>query len=374
MKSVAASIGMFAAMANAYSYPRHMHFRRDNGTDSGLTTLTVTTTQVETITSCAPTITNCPARDQTALDELPETDKTTYVVTNTVVLTETVCPVSEAGSISSKVIYEAQTGGITGKTLTAPLTAAVPLSTGAYPPVTGDDSSPETSLTTITSYIVTDKTVTLTLGTGTDASTVTTTVHSTIETTLTVPCSDAPGPKVTDDGSKGSGKPDEPTTTTTLTSTGTITKTVERADSTETKTPGDDGYSTGTGENDGDDSKSTGEGDEGKSTGNGSADGECECPNADKTVTVTAPASTVYVTVGSDGSKTQGPDASVTDAPTGGDSQAEGDEDEDDDEEDEYCDTTTTLEATVTVVPYPVNNSVPTSGYAGPTGFARRLR
>ncbi|KAM5380367.1 hypothetical protein ACJZ2D_003469 [Fusarium nematophilum] len=343
MKSAIASIGMFAAMANAYSYPRHMHFRRDNGTDSGLTTLTVLTTQVQTVTSCAPTITDCPARDQTAIDELPETDKTTYVVTNTVVLTETVCPVTEAGSISKSVIQEAETGGITGKTLTAPLTADVPLSTGAYPPITDDGSSPETdgsSLTTIVSDYVTDKTVTLTLGTGTDASVTTTTVRSTIQTTVTVPCSEVDG-KVTDNAS-----PDEPTTTTTKTSTGTITKTVEQADTTKTQTPGngDDGYSTGNGSDEGDDGKSTG-----KDTGSNGGSGSDECPEA-VTVTVTAPTSTVYVTLGSDGSKTSGPDAS------------------------EYCDETTTLEATVTVVPYPVNNTIPTSGYAAPTGFARRLR
>ncbi|KAJ4308576.1 hypothetical protein N0V84_012017 [Fusarium piperis] len=388
MKSVIANIGMFAAVANAYSYPRHMHFRRDNGTDDALTTLTVLTTEVQTITSCAPTVTNCPARDQTALDELPETDKTTYVVTNTVLLTTTVCPVTEAGSISSSVIREAETGGVTGKTLTAPLTANVPLSTGAYPPVTAGDEYPEapkpTSLTTITSDVVTDKTVTLTLGTGTDANVVTTTVQSTIKTTITVPCSEA-GPKVTGDGSKGNGTPDEePTTTTTKTSTGTVTKTVERPDTTETKTPGEsNGTSTG-----------NGNGDDGKSTGNNTPDngsGVCE----DKTVTVTAPASTVYVTVGGEGSKTQGShDASVTEGPKGGNngsssgngngsgSGSDDDDEEDyDDEEDEDCDTTTTLEATVTVVPYPVNGTTPTGGYAtptggyaAPTGFARRLR
>lgn len=360
MKSVVASIGMFAAVANAYHYPQHMHFRRDNGTDSGLTTLTVITTQVETITSCAPVVTNCPANDQTAIEQLPESDKTTYVVTNTVVLTETVCPVTDAGSISSSVIQEAETGGITGKTLTAPITASVPLSTGgSYPPVTDGDSSPEspnTSLTTITSEIVTAKTLTLTLGTGTDASVTTTTVQATIQTTLTVPCDDA---QVT-----GNGSTDENTTTTTQTSTGTVTKTVEQADTTETKTSGngDDGKNTG---NSGD--YSTGNGsDDGSSSGNGSD----ECPEA-KTVTVTAPASTVYVTVGSEDSKTQGSDATVT-GQAGDDTDGEDGEDEEDDEE--YCDETSTVEATVTVVPYPVNSTIPTSGYARPTGFARRLR
>lgn len=352
MKSVVASIGMFAAMANAYQYPRHMHFRRDNGTDASLTTLTVLTTQVHTVTSCAPVVTNCPANDQTAIEQLPESDKTTFVVTDTIVLTETVCPVTDAASISSSVIEEAKTGGVTGETLTAPLTASVPLSTGgSYPPITGGDSSPEApetsaSLTTITSDIVTEKTLTLTLGIGEDASVVTTTVQATIQTTITVPCEDA---QVTDDGSKGNGTPDEDSTTTltststtTRTSTGTITKTVEEASPTETKV---------------------------------SANGSDECPEA-KTVTVTAPASTVYITVGSDGSKTQGSDANVTGQP--GDDDDDDDESnngsDDEDDEEEYCDETSTVEATVTVVPYPVNSTVPTSGYARPTGFARRLR
>lgn len=348
MKSVIANIGMFAAVANAYSYPRHMHFRRDNGTEDAYTTLTVCTTEVQTITSCAPTVTDCPSRDHTALADLPESDKITYVVTNTIVLTSTVCPITDAGAISSSVLSEAQTGAITGTTLSAPLTASVPLSTGAYPPVTAGDESPgapETSdLTTVTSDIVTDKTVTLTLGTGTEASIVTTTVESTIKITNTIPCP------------LESGSTDESTTTTTKTSTGTVTKTVQRASSTVTKTPG---YSTGKGDED--DDVSPGKGDDNES-------GVCE----DKTVTVTAPASTVYVTVGAEPTTTKGPhDSSVTEAPGSGD---DDDEEDYDDDEDEDCDSTTTLEATVTVVPYPVNGTTPTGGYAAPTGFARRLR
>ncbi|UZP42570.1 hypothetical protein NXS19_010386 [Fusarium pseudograminearum] len=130
MKSVVASIGMIAAVANAYQFPQHAHYRRDyNGTDAQ-TTLTVKTTVVETITSCAPTVTNCPSRDQTAIAQLPESDKTTLTATHTVILTEVVCPVADASSIYTSVLQHAETGGVTGKTITAD----VPMNTGgAYP-------------------------------------------------------------------------------------------------------------------------------------------------------------------------------------------------------------------------------------------------
>ncbi|KAL4727576.1 hypothetical protein ACLX1H_004259 [Fusarium chlamydosporum] len=330
MKSVVASIGMLAAVANAYQFPQHAHYRRDyNGTDSQ-TTLTVKTTVVETITSCAPTVTNCPARDQTAIAQLPESDKTTMVATHTVVLTEVVCPVAEASSIYTSVLQAAETGGVTGKTLTAD----VPMTTGgAYPPPTEGDK-------TVVSDYTTDQVVTLTQG----EETITTTIHKTIQKTLTVPA----GPKVTGEGSKGNGTPeDDTTTTTTKTTTGTITKTIQRVGETGPATGGDNGYSTGKSEGEDDGSKGTGNGN-GKGNGSnngGNGNGEC----VPETVTVTAPASTVYVTVVPEAAKTNGAEgATVTDkAVKGGES--EDDDEEDDDSEDEICDTTTTMEATVTV-------------------------
>lgn len=347
MKSVVASIGMIAAVANAYQFPQHAHYRRDyNGTDSQ-TTLTVKTTVVETITSCAPTVTNCPSRDQTAIAQLPESDKTTLTATHTVILTEVVCPVADASSIYTSVLQHAETGGVTGKTITAD----VPMNTGgAYPP------PPEK---TVVSDYTTDQVVTLTQG----EETITTTIHKTIQKTLTVPA----GPEVTDDGSKGNGTPeDDTTTTTTKTTTGTITKTIQRVDETGPATGGDNGYSTGKSEDDG--SKGTGNGNgNGSNNGgsnNGNGNGEC----SPETVTVTAPASTVYVTVVPEAAKTNGADDATVTGKT-----VKGDDSEDDDDEDEICDTTTTLEATVTVVPYPVNGTA-TGGYAKPTGFSRRLR
>ncbi|PCD31064.1 hypothetical protein AU210_010729 [Fusarium oxysporum f. sp. radicis-cucumerinum] len=287
MKSVVASIGMLAAVANAYNFPHHAHYRRDNGTDTQ-TTLTVKTTVVETITSCAPTVTNCPARDHTAIAQLPESDKVTYVETNTVILTEVVCPVADASSIYTSVLHDAETGGVTGKTLTAPYTASVPMTTGgAYPPPKEGDK----------------------------------TVVSDYTTEQTNPASG-----------------------------------------------GDNGYSTGKSEEEG--SKGTGNGSGNGSNNGGSGSGNGEC--VPETVTVTAPASTVYVTVVPEASKTgSSDDATITDKAVGGDDSEDDDSEDDDDEE--FCDTTTTLEATVTVVPYPVNNTA-TGGYAKPTGFSRRLR
>jgi hypothetical protein len=358
MKSVVASLGMLAAVANAYQFPQHAHYRRDNGTDTQ-TTLTVKTTVVETITSCAPTVTNCPARDQTALAQLPESDKTTYTATHTVVLTEVVCPVSDASSIYTSVLHDAETGGVTGKTLTAPMTAAVPMSTGgAYPPPAEGDK-------TVVSDYTTDQVVTLTQG----EETITTTIHKTLQTTITVPA----GPEVTDDGSKGNGTPeDDTTTTTTKTTTGTITKTIQRVGETKPATGGDNGYSTGKSEGEDDGSKGTGNGNGNgngsNNGGSGSGSGEC----VPETVTVTAPASTVYVTVVPEPSKTNGDAATVTGKATE-DSEDGDDSEDDEDDEEEFCDTTTTMEATVTVVPYPVNGTA-TGGYAKPTGFSRRLR
>ena len=349
MKSVVASIGMLAAVANAYQFPQHAHYRRDyNGTDSQ-TTLTVKTTVVETITSCAPTVTNCPSRDQTAIAQLPESDKTTLTATHTVILTEVVCPVAEASSIYTSVLHDAETGGVTGKTITAD----VPMNTGgAYPP-------PTEGKKTVVSDYTTDQVVTLTQG----EETITTTIHKTIQKTLTVPA----GPEVTNDGSKGNGTPEEDTTTTTTkTTTGTITKTIQRVGETGPATGGDNGYSTGKGEGEDDGSKGTGNGN--GSGPNKGGNGEC----APETVTVTAPASTVYVTVVPEAAKTNGAEgATVTGKTVKGDDSE--DDEEDADSEEEICDTTTTMEATVTVVPYPVNNTA-TGGYAKPTGFSRRLR
>jgi hypothetical protein len=497
MKSAVAALGLFAVMANAYHHPRHFHFRRDNNTASGadLTTLTVIATQVQTVTSCAPTVTNCPARP-TDIAALPESEKQVVVITNTLVLTETVCPVSEVPAISSSVISEADAGKITGTTLTAPLTpsatpsgapsgvpsVSVPLGTGVTtsaaeavttaapdslttltviatqvstviscaPTVTNCparptdiEALPETQKQTVvvtntviltetvcpvsevpaisssviseadagkitgttltapqttaaevtTSKVVETKSLTFTQGTGSTASIVTSTYLTTI--VHTVPCNGGCGGGEKTKTAALPVQPSaevptaEPTTTTTATSTGTTTVTVPKPGKTEQPpAPGK-----------GEEKPPKPVEEPPKPAPGKPGQPECECA-APATVTVTAPASTVYVTM----------------APPAATNVSENASDEDDDEfedEDDCVDgnNTTTLKTTVTlppagkptkateaaaepsatgivttsIVPIPTSAIVPpypigggknstASGVAAPTGFAHRLR
>ncbi|KAK2021649.1 hypothetical protein LX32DRAFT_500913, partial [Colletotrichum zoysiae] len=240
MKSTVAAVGLLASLASASAHqPRHFHWRRDNSTTTaaaGFTTLTVQVTEVATVTSCAPTITNCPARSAT----LSASDLHTYVVTNTVVLTETVCPVTEAASISKSLIDQHATGGLPGSTLTAPAvttpTAApsVPLNTAGVtksaqdaavtsPPTTGgngesddEDDCPadEGDVVTTVTQIISTKTLTMTVGKGSTASVVTTAIPTTIESTILV----TKPAGVTASGVDAAAT-EEPTTTVTATST-----------------------------------------------------------------------------------------------------------------------------------------------------------
>ncbi|MCV5062444.1 hypothetical protein OFM35_28545, partial [Escherichia coli] len=96
-----------------------------------LTTLTVIATSIETITSCAASITNCPARTE-ELAALPTEALATTVVTRTAHLTTTVCPVAEASSISSSVFHQASSSGIkvtstAVETLTTPKAVTITL-------------------------------------------------------------------------------------------------------------------------------------------------------------------------------------------------------------------------------------------------------
>jgi hypothetical protein len=217
MKSVIATLGLFTALTTAsYQHPRHFHYRRDNASataDAGaFTTLTVLTTEIQTITSCAPTITDCPAATE-ALSTLPASALQTILVTNTIVLTETVCPVTEAASISSAIMSSAKDGKIKGKkTLTGKKggkktkSVSVPLKTGveetkttASVDATATDDAEESACPpdevvtqTSVTHIVTEKTLTMTVGKGDAASIVTTTIQSTIESTKYVVCPQRP--------------------------------------------------------------------------------------------------------------------------------------------------------------------------------------
>ncbi|TDZ17483.1 hypothetical protein Cob_v009666 [Colletotrichum orbiculare MAFF 240422] len=408
MKSAVAAVGLLASLASAASHqPRHFHWRRDNSTvpvsaPAGYTTLTVEITEIATVTSCAPTVTDCPARSANA----SATDLSTYIVTNVVVLTETICPVTEADKISKSLVDQHSTGGLTGSTRTAPVgapTPSAPAPGGAVPtgvasqtasaqeptvtsPPSGDDEdddydcpADEGEVETTVTKIVSTKTLTMTVGKGSTASVITTAVETTAESTIliTKPYSEGaekPTASIPAAGSvTGVTGAEEPTTTVTQTSTGTRTVTVKRPGASEPASPG-------------------------SGSGSGSGSGE-ECVAS--TVTVTAPASTVYVTIG--GGASSVPTAPVNGNGDGGDYGSEPSktasaqiptttgtdaEDEDDDadcpadesddsssdDSDDECpadEETVTLSTTVTVAPYPTNGTL-SSGSAKPTGAYRR--
>ena len=317
MKTSAIATGLFAALASAsYQHPHHFHYRRDNTTtvDNGpSTTLTVITTQVETITSCAPTVTNCPA-DPSDIATLPESEKETAVVTNTVALTTTVCPVSDVPAISASIISDAT--NIVGTTINPPPTAVTSESSPEVTNPPGDGNvggdQPTVSMTTSTQEIVNDVTSTITEGNEVR----TTVVQETVLSTVVVPC------EPTDEAAETS---DEPTTTVTATTYATPTMTVP-AKTTETVSP--ESPENGGGSDVGGDTPGNSEG--------SNEEGVCE----PVTVTVTAKAETVYITAESQPSKTavdvvENP--AVTSPPTedNGDSNDNGDEVDDGEQGDE---------------------------------------
>jgi hypothetical protein len=337
MKSTVAILGAMAAVASAYSPAQHLHFPRANSTTtapaaSDLTTLTVKTTETKTIISCAPTVTNCPA-DETGMSTIPESDRTTQTVTNTVELTKTVCPVTDVERISSEVMSQHAT----------------------------PTQAPPAGMTTKVIDVVNDMTVTMTLGAGSTKSIVPTVIKSTIKSTVTVPCE-------TTDVKTGDS---EPTTTTTATSTSTRTVTVSRSKPTETAPA--------------------------ESTADSTAETCDQAPASTVTVTVaqttiTVPASTVYVTAPCDATKTGSGDApAVTGkAGDGNDNKVDtddkhnngGNNDDNQGEDNKPVETTTvdcppdeiiTMQSTVTVIPVPTGGSNST-GIAGPSGFARLRR
>ncbi|KAH0490505.1 hypothetical protein TgHK011_001972 [Trichoderma gracile] len=356
MKSAAvAAFGLFAGLASASQPIRHLHFPRSNTTsvavdDAAPTTLTVIATSVHTVISCAPTVTNCPARlNSTGVGSLPDSAVTPVIVTDTIVLATTVCPVAEASSISSSLQAAHSSGVITGSTIKGTPPAAV------TPP-------PNAGVTV--SDVVTEKTLTYTIGKGADTSVVTTTIKATTQQTITLT------------SVVGNGGNAQPTTTTTATSTGTTTVTVLPEQS--------------------------GSGSSGSNTGGDvpPANGEGSCANAATVTvtvakeTVTVPASTVYVTI-APSSCDSGSAPAVTDkgvengsgssgsGSSGSGSEGSGSEGSGSDAATTASavistpcptDVTTTVRATVTVQPYPVNNGTAPTGVAAPSGFARLRR
>ncbi|KAL6885143.1 hypothetical protein HDV57DRAFT_415547 [Trichoderma longibrachiatum] len=365
MKSAAvAAFGVFAGLASASQPIRHLHFPRSNTTsvavdDAAPTTLTVIATSVHTVISCAPTVTNCPARlNSTGAGSLPDAAVTPVIVTDTIVLATTVCPVAEASSISSSLQAAHSSGVITGSTIKGTPPAAATPPAAVTPPPAG----------VTVSDVVTEKTLTYTIGKGADTSVVTTTIKATTQQTITLT------------SVVGNGGNAQPTTTTTATSTGTTTVTVVPEQS--------------------------GSGSSGSNTGGDvpPANGEGSCANAATVTvtvakeTVTVPASTVFVTI-APSSCDSGSAPAVTDkgvetgsgssgsgnsgSGSGSGSEGSGSEGSGSDAAttpsavlSTPCptDITTTVQATVTVQPYPVNNGTAPSGVARPSGFARLRR
>ncbi|KAI1858881.1 uncharacterized protein JN550_012340 [Neoarthrinium moseri] len=383
MKSTTVAMGLLAGVASAsYNHPRHFHaprpyYRRDNSTAPTQTTLTVQLTQVHTVTSCAPTVTNCPGRNNTeAYATMPASELTTAEVTQVIDLTTTVCPVTAAESVSSAVVGSHSSGLIPGTTHD----------------VTPTVSSGNSGVTVTASVRTTDVPLTMTVGPESSKSVVVTTIHSTYTQQVTVTLtksgsttaeSNSPvGGSGNGSGSEGSSA--EGTTTTTSTSTGTRTVTVARSSTATTYPTGASGNSGSTG--------SSGNSDNNGSSGSGSGSDSETCPEA-VTVTVTAPASTVYVTQtapsaaatgasgnsGSTGSGNSGSTGSGNSGSGSSGSSDDADEGSDDGEDGDDCPTETedsgvvTATATATVVPYPVgpvNGTYPTPT-AVPTGLFR---
>ncbi|KAI0006694.1 hypothetical protein F4779DRAFT_552138 [Xylariaceae sp. FL0662B] len=337
MKSTTLALGLLAGVASAsyQHHPRHYHnpyWRRNETASVGpSTTLTVAVTSVQTITSCAPTVTNCPVGSGNSTGPA--------VVTQVVDLTTTVCPVTAAESVSSSLVNAHSSGLIAGTTRTA----------DASSPATTSDASPEQTSNPGESVSqtleTTQATLTMTVGPESSKSILVTTIQSTRTAFVTVTAV----PSGAQDASNGSGNGgsangDESTTTTTLTSTGTRTVTVAAASS---------GVPIGS---------------EKVGTDNGSGNNGCECAASTVTVTETAPASTVYITAtGPAVAATNVKAATPTEAPSATSPAEEPASTDSGSENTDGGDVVAT--ATQTVVPYPIGNgTVP----AYPTGGFRR--
>lgn len=213
-----ASLGLFAAVASASQHvPQHFHQRRQYNSSVPSTTLTVYATNVYTVTSCAASVTDCPA-DQSTSEQ---------VITSTVAAYTTVCPIAEAASASSAVLssYSAAASSTAKGAVSTPAgyptkpyptgesgtTPSAPMGTGfttkgevIYPTASGSES------------VV----LTYTLGSGTSTTVVTTTIKHTQTATVYATKPGSPeqsGPVI-------AGVPTSSELTTTITGTSTSTR------------------------------------------------------------------------------------------------------------------------------------------------------
>ncbi|KAH8157342.1 hypothetical protein CIB48_g10899, partial [Xylaria polymorpha] len=193
MKSTTVAFGLFAGLTSAYNHhARHVHapyLRRNETAAAPSTTLTVAITSVHTITSCAPTITNCPANAGNSTGPV--------TVTEVIDLTTVVCPVTEATSISSSVIDAHSSGLVTGTTHVLTSTDDSPEQTPA--PSSGAGGG----LTVYPTVNTGDSTLTMTLGPEGSQSITVTTIHSTFTQLVTI--TESPLPSSTSDSSAGNG-------------------------------------------------------------------------------------------------------------------------------------------------------------------------
>jgi len=159
-------IAALAAAGEAHNHLGYQHHRRQFGNETAgpasasMTTSTVYSTRQITITSCAPTVTNCPAGSTT-------------VINSVIAVSTTVCPVKATARSSSSAVV-APIGGSSSVPLgTAPASSSQPVS----PVKTGGSSALVTTR-------VSNATLTYVLGSGSSTTVVTTTVQRTSTETL----------------------------------------------------------------------------------------------------------------------------------------------------------------------------------------------
>lgn len=159
-------VAALAAAGEAHNHLGYQHHRRQYGNETAgpasasMITSTVYSTQEITITSCAPTVTNCPA-------------KSTTVITSVIAVSTTVGPVQATASSSSSAVV-APIGG----------SRSVPLGTapaGSIQPVSPAETSGSSVQVTTR---VSNATLTYVLGSGSSTTVVTTTVQRTSTETL----------------------------------------------------------------------------------------------------------------------------------------------------------------------------------------------
>ncbi|KAI9890700.1 MAG: hypothetical protein M1814_003769 [Vezdaea aestivalis] len=190
------AVSGLATIASAYhghQHQGHKYYGRDGYSNATaapeMVTATIYSTQLVTVTSCAPTVTYCPAHS-------------TAVVTSVVAVSTTVCPASEASKYTSPTLSPTMPPATfnytpSNSTAVAPITPSVSVSTGSA-------------------------TLTYTIGSGSSTTVVTTTVQMTSTITNTV-TDTITLQRVTQTGAGGA---DEPTTIIKSTSTKYVTQTV----------------------------------------------------------------------------------------------------------------------------------------------------